>query len=98
MLNQLTTCLRQLPASEENPETTNINVTVTESTTKLSGVTVKIGDISGTTGSAGGCTLNNVPIGKATVTATKSGYTTYSKSVTITSETKSLTISMTKNS
>ena len=80
-----------------NPETVNINVTVTEGSTKLSGVTVKIGDITGTTGSQGGCTLNNVPVGRRTITATKSGYQGYSQSVNITSETESLSINMTRN-
>ena len=70
---------------------------VTEGSTKLSGVTVKIGDITGTTGSQGGCTLNNVPVGTRTVTATKSGYANYSRQVNITGETESLSINMTRN-
>jgi len=40
--------------------------------------------------------LRNVPVGTVTITATKEGYVAYSKSETITSETTSLSITLTE--
>lgn len=50
----------------------------------------------GTTGSAGGCTINNVPLGEIIVNAQKEGYDYYDDTVTVTSETTSITITMTE--
>ena len=79
-----------LPDNEVNPETDTNNSEPQTNTVNLSfkitewgnfdhtieGATVTIGDITGVTGSAGGCTLRNVPIGEATVIITADGYKT----------------------
>lgn len=72
-----------LPDNKVNPETYNITFSVTDGSDPIEGATVTIGSITGTTGSAGGCTLQNVPAGSQTVTVKKAGYTDYSKSITV---------------
>lgn len=78
----------------ENIETVDsIHVSVTdESNNPVGQVNVAIGDITSTTGNAGGCTLRNVPVGTVTITATKEGYENYTREVNITSETETLEI------
>lgn len=77
------------------PETIDdLAITVTNGTDPLSQVEVSIGQITGTTGSQGGCTLHDVPIGVVTVTATREGYVEYNEEVTITSETETLEITL----
>lgn len=88
-----------------NLTTVNISVSVDDGdSTPVEGAEVILTDttdssvtFSGTTGSAGGCTLSNVPLGTYTVTATCTGYTDYtgSENLTVTSETTTLSISMT---
>ncbi len=85
-----------LPNTEVNPETVDISVHVTDGTDPVGQVEVAIGEITGTTGNQGGCTLRNVPVGEVTVTATKTGFEDYSQSVTITSETETLNITLTE--
>ena len=70
---------------------------MTDGTAPVSGVNVAVKDksISGTTGVAVGCTLSNVPVGNVIITATKEGYADYSHEETITSETNSLSITLT---
>ena len=94
--------LPEMPEQDEDEDdgeivhpTVNISVSVTDGENPIGQVSVAIGEVTGTTGNAGGCTLNNVPIGNATVTATKDGYEEYSNTVTITSETTSLAIELT---
>lgn len=55
-------------------------------------------EYTGRTGSAGGCNIQNVPVGTYTVTATATGYTDYesSEDVEITEESHSLSITMTE--
>ena len=85
-----------LPEVEVNPETVDIAVTVTDGTDPVGQVEVAIGEITGTTGNQGGCTLRNVPVGSATVTATKTGYEVYTQNITVTNETETLNITLTE--
>lgn len=99
------------PISEVNPETpstttVNISVNVNDGTDPIEDVDVTLTDTTdntkkytGKTGSAGGCTVSNVPVGTYTVTATCTGYTDYtgSENLTVTSETTSLSIEMTSS-
>lgn len=93
-----------LPNSQVNPgrsinrslETVDIAVHVTDGTNPVSQVEVAIGEITGTTGNAGGCTLRNVPVGEVTITATKTGFEDYEETVTITSETETINITLTE--
>lgn len=86
----------QLPNSQVNPETVNLSVTVTDGTDPVEGVTVSIGNISSTTGSAGGCTLQNVPEGSRTITATATGYENYSDTIEVSSQNNEITIVLTE--
>ena len=77
----------------------NISASVKDKTTSdgIQGVLITLTGaetFTGTTGSAGGCSLNNVPVGSYTVTATKTGYAEYSSTLTVTSETTTLTIEL----
>lgn len=55
-------------------------------------------EYTGKTGSAGGCNIQNVPVGTYSVTATATGYTDYesAEDVEISEENKSLSITMTE--
>jgi hypothetical protein len=70
--------------------------TVSTSTT-ISGVVVTCAGISATTIADGAYQLNNVPSGAQTLTATKSGYDSYSKSITVTTGTTNSDIQMTSS-
>ncbi|WP_407420680.1 PEGA domain-containing protein [Methanobrevibacter sp.] len=72
----------------------DIAISVTDGTDPVGQVEVAIGEITGTTGSAGGCTLSNVPVGSATITATKEGYENYSETITVDETHTSFTISL----
>lgn len=82
---------------EEAPQVTtrDLSITVDDGENAVSGVSVAIGDITGTTGPAGGCTLKGVSDGEHTITATKEGYTEYSDTITVDSTHTSFTISLT---
>lgn len=77
-------------------------MSVTDGTNPIEGATVTLIDsekeeYTGTTGSAGGCTIKNVPEGTCTVTAEATGYTDYEdEDVEISDESKTLSITMTK--
>ncbi len=83
-------------AEDDEPGAVDIQVSVTDGTNPVGQVQVSIGDITGTTGLAGGCKLSNVPLGAATVNATKEGFEEYSKSIVVTAETTSLEIELTE--
>ncbi len=79
----------------------NISVSVTDGTDPLENVNVTLADAdnneyTGKTGSAGGCTISNVPEGSYNVTATKTGYVDYTGTLTVDEDNTSLTISMTE--
>ena len=85
-----------LPANEDTPETVNISVSVSDGTDPVQGASVTIGGNTGTTGSAGGCTVSGVTVGDGvTVTVTCEGYEDYTATEDITSETTSLSITLT---
>lgn len=81
------------------PEKVDISVTVTDGKDPIESVSVTLtaneSTVStGNTGSVGGCTLSNVPLGSYTVTASKTGYTEYTDTLTVTKETTTLAITM----
>ena len=76
-------------------EKRNLSISVTDGENAIEGASVAIGDITGTTGNAGGCTLSNVLDGEHTITATKEGYENYSDTITSDSTHSSFTITMT---
>lgn len=76
-------------------EKRNLSISVNDGENAIEGASVAIGDITGTTGNAGGCTLSNVLDGEHTITATKEGYENYSATITSDSTHSSFTITMT---
>ena len=72
----------------------DLSITVNDGENAVSGVSVAIGEITGTTGPAGGCTLKNVEDGEHTITATKEGFTEYSDTITVSENNTSFTISL----
>lgn len=76
-----------------------IKFTITDGTDPLSDVQVILSDgineFTGKTGSAGGCTISNVPEGSYNVTASKAGYIEYTGKLHV-SKNDNLTITMTK--
>lgn len=82
---------------EDTPETRDLSITVTDGENGISGVTVAIGETTGITGSAGGCTLSNIPDGEHTIIATKEGYVDYTSTVTTGADNTSITIVLTAN-
>ena len=86
-----------LPDTEENPETTkrNISFIVNDGNTAVQGACVAIGSVQNRTGSAGGCTLQNIEDGEQTVTVTCDGYEDYTDTITVSENSNSFTISLT---
>lgn len=84
--------LQKLPL----PDTTrNISVNVTDGTNAVSDASVVIDDITRTTGSAGGCTFNDITDGEHTVTVTKTGYVTKTETITVSEDNTTFTITVT---
>ena len=88
--------LKKLPVHEGNPETVNLSIYITDnSENPIEGATVSIDEISSTTGSQGGCTLQNVPIGIQTITVVAEGYEEYSDSISVSNENTNFDFSLT---
>ena len=79
----------------EEETTHNISFTINDGTDAIGGATVTIGEESKTTGSAGGCSFNNIAEGEVTVTVSAEGYETATETITVDSENTSFTISLT---
>lgn len=83
-----------LPNTEVNPETRNINFIINDGTNAVQGASVSIGGITGTTGSAGGCTLQNVSDGEHSVTVSAEGFITKTETIIVSESDTSFTISL----
>ena len=81
--------------SDDESSSYNIKVTVNDGTNPVSGAVVSIGEITGTTGSAGGCTLSQVSAGSQTINVTADGYDAYQKTITVDSTHTEFTIILT---
>ena len=73
---------------DDTPVTHTTSFTIkgeyTPSTVPLEGATVTVDDLTGgPTGSAGGCTVSDVPEGTHTLTVTCEGYETYTDTITV---------------
>lgn len=77
------------------PDTRSISVNVTDGENAVSGASVVIGDVSKTTGSAGGCTFNDITDGEHTVTVTADGYVTKTETITVSEDDTTFTITVT---
>ena len=87
-----------LPNNEVNPEIVkrNISFTINDGTNAISGATVSIGDKTGTTGSAGGCTLQNISDGEHSVTVSAEGFVTKSEVITVSESSSTFSITLEK--
>lgn len=88
------------PATNDDetvPVTRNISFTINDGTNPIEGASVKIGTKIKTTGSAGGCTFNDIEEGTVSVEVSKEGYTTKTESITIDETHTSFTISLVLN-
>lgn len=94
--NQTELGVDSTPIGEETPETVNISVSVNDGVNPVNGASVSINEISSTTGSAGGCTLNNVPIGAQTIIVTAAGYENYSETINVSNENITFEIKLNK--
>lgn len=83
--------------NEVNPEITkyDLSFTINDGTNPIESATVTIGDVTGTTGSSGGCTLKDIEEGSQSVTVTKTGYVTKTESIVVSEDNTSFTISLT---
>ena len=80
---------------EVTPTTRDLSFTINDGTDPIEGATVTIGEKTGTTGSAGGCTVTGVAEGSdITVEVSKEGYTTKTETITVDETHTSFTISL----
>ena len=90
-----TASLKSKVAALEAYFTHELSFTVNEGTDPIQGATVTIEGKTGTTGSAGGCTIEGILEGSHTVTVTADGYTDATETITVDAEHTSFTISLT---
>lgn len=84
-------------SEQQTPTTRDLSFTVNDGTNPIGGATVTIGAKTGTTGSAGGCTITGVEEGtNISVEVSKEGYTTKTETITVDSEHTAFTISLTE--
>ena len=87
-----TASLKSKVAALEAYFTHELSFTVNDGTDPIQGATVTIEGKTGTTGSAGGCTIDGILEGSHTVTA--DGYTDATETISVTSDDTSFTISL----
>ena len=94
--------MTHLPDTGENPEKPkrNISVSVNDGTNPVGSVDVILEDAdknqyTGKTGSAGGCTIKDVPDGSYTVVANATGYVEYAGTLTVSESSTTLSITLT---
>lgn len=83
------------PTPVVDPVTYDLSFTVNDGTDPVKGATVTIGDKTGTTGDAGGCTIKGIAEGTVTVEVVKEGFVTKSESIVVSENNVSFTISLT---
>lgn len=82
-------------SNANTPSTQNISFTINDGTNAIEGASVVIGETTKTTGSAGGCTFNDIEEGTVSVEVSATGYTTKTETITVDSTHTSFTISLT---
>lgn len=78
----------------EEQTTQSISFIINDGKDPINGASVVIGEVSKTTGSAGGCTFDNIEEGTVSVEVSKDGFTTKTEEITVDSEHTSFTISL----
>ena len=85
----------QQQEQQQTPTTRDLSFTINDGTNPIEGATVTIGAKTGTTGSAGGCTVTGVEEGtNISVEVSKEGYTTKTETITVDETHTSFTISL----
>ena len=97
-----------LPATEDNPENNqqqnnnqqqtpkrSLSFTIDDGTSGISGATVKLGDVTRTTGGAGGCTFTDIEDGSYSVQVSAEGYDSKTEAITVSENSTSFTITLT---
>ena len=79
---------------DEEQTTQSISFTINDGTDPINGASVVIGEVTKTTGSAGGCTFDNIEEGTVSVEVSKEGFATKTEEITVDSEHTSFTISL----
>lgn len=83
------------PSPDPEPVTRDLSFTINDGTDPIEGATVTIGSKTGTTGSAGGCTISGVEEGTGiSVEVAATGYTTKTETITVDETHTSFTISL----
>ena len=91
-----------LPATddegEDDPVTTtyDLSFTVNDGTDPIKGATVTIGEVTGTTGDVGGCTLKDIEEGSQSVTVEATGYVSKTETITVDGDHTSFTVTLTE--
>lgn len=85
---------QQEQQQQQSSVTRDLSFTVNDGTAPIEGATVTIGAKTGTTGSAGGCTLTGVEEGTQSVEVSATGYTTKTESISVDETHTSFTISL----
>ena len=84
----------QQQEQEQTPTTRDLSFTINDGTDPIEGATVSIGAKTGTTGSAGGCTISGVEEGSQSVEVSATGYTTKTETISVDETHTSFTISL----
>ena len=82
------------PEPEPEPVTRTISFTVNDGTNPIDGASVVINGVTKTTGSAGGCTFNEIEDGSVSVEVSATGYTTKTETITVSEDNTAFTISL----
>ena len=83
-------------APTPTPTTRTISFTIkSDETTPIEGATVKIGSTTKTTGSAGGCSFNDIADGNVSVEVSATGFVDKTETITVSEDNTSFTITLT---
>lgn len=84
------------PTPTPTPTTRTISFTIkSDETTPIEGATVKIGSTTKTTGSAGGCSFNEIADGNVSVEVSATGFVDKTETITVSEDNTSFTITLT---
>lgn len=76
-------------------EARTIKFTIMNFDTPIEGAIVEINGVTKETGSAGGCSFNNIPDGRVTVSVSKEGFESVTEEITVSAENTQFTIELT---
>ena len=82
-------------STSQTPETRDISINVTDGTNPVQGASVVIGDVTKTTGSAGGCTFNGLTEGEHDISVVCDGFADFASTIIIAEENNNFEITLT---